>query len=166
MHKSRVEPDATRADAGCVGARIGILVAAALPLTAADLATKAVLPTDPSLFHERSTAWALASLALLAVAVALCRLPSRLLAAAAGVFASGLAGNLGSALRHHGAVPDPFVAGTVAFNLADVLLVAGVALLGAAGMRLAVHHRHLLPTASIPVRIVRYVRTRSYARSS
>ena len=147
-----------------MAARVCILVAVALPLTAADLATKALLPTYPGLYHDRSNAWALASIALLALAIALCRLPSRLLAAAAGVFAAGLAGNLVSALDHRGGVPNPFVAGTVAFNLADVLFVAGVALVGAAGMRVARRHRHLLPTASIPVRIARYVRLRREAR--
>jgi hypothetical protein len=147
-----------------VAARVCILVAVALPLTAADLATKALLPTHPGLYHDRSNAWALASIALLALAIALCRLPSRLLAAAAGVFAAGLAGNLVSALDHGGAVPNPLVAGTLAFNLADVLLVSGAALLGAAAMRLARRHRHLLPTATIPVRIVRYVRLRREAR--
>jgi hypothetical protein len=143
-----------------VRTRLSILAAVMLPLTAVDLATKAALPTDTALFHLRSSAWELASVALIAVAVALCRLPSRFLAAAAGLFAAGLAGNLGSALRHGGAVPNPFVAGTVAFNLADALQVAGLVLLGAAGMRLARRHRHVLPTATIPVRIVRYVRSR------
>ncbi len=149
-----------RADGRSVGARLSLFVAVALPLTAVDLAAKAALPTDPGLYHARSGAWELGSAALLAVAVALCRLPSRLFAAAAGVFAAGLAGNLLSALHHGGAVPNPFVAGTVAFNLADLLLVTGIALVGAAGMRLARRHRHLLPTATIPVRIVRYVRGR------
>jgi hypothetical protein len=148
------------ADGRNVGARLSILVAVTLPLTAVDLAAKAVLPTDAGLYHLRSRAWELGSAALVAAAVALCRLPSRLLAAGTGVFSAGLAGNLVSALGHGGAVPNPFVAGTVAFTLADILQVAGLVLLGAAGMRLARRHRHLLPTATIPVRIVRYVRSR------
>jgi hypothetical protein len=141
-----------------VRARLSIFVAVALPLTAADLLTKAVVPTDPGLYHLRSSGWRIGSAALLVLALVLCRLPSRFVAAAAGVFAAGVAGNLVSALGHDGAVPNPFVAGTVAFTLADVLLVAGVAVVGAAGMRLAVRHRHLLPTSTIPVRIARYVR--------
>jgi hypothetical protein len=143
-----------------VGARLSILAAVALPLVAADLATKAVLPTDAGLYHLRSGIWELASAGLVVVAAALCRLPSRLLAAGAGVFAAGLLGNLVSALGHGGAVPNPFVAGTLAFNLADALQVAGLVLLGAAGMRLARRHRHLLPTQTIPVRIVRSIRGR------
>lgn len=142
-----------------MAARITIFLAVAAPLTAADLLTKAILPTDPDLFHARSDAWQLASVALVAVAAALCRLPSRLLAAAAGIFAAGIAGNVVSEWSD-GAVPNPFVAGLLALNLADVLLVAGLALLGGAGMRLATQHRHLLPTATIPVRIVRSVRGR------
>ena len=141
-------------------ARLSILVAVAAPLAVADAVTKAALPTDPGLYHLRSGGWQLGSAALLGLAVLLSRLPSRLFAAAAGVFAAGVAGNLVSALGHDGAVPNPFVTGTLAFNLADVLLVTGVALLGATGMRLAARHRHLLPTATIPVRIVRYVRSR------
>ena len=139
-------------------ARLTIFLAVALPLTAADLVTKAVVPTDPDLYHLRSGLWQLGSTALIALAAALCRLPSRLFAAAAGVFAAGLAGNLVSALAHRGAVPNPFVAGPLAFTLADVVLVAGVTLVGVAGMRLAVRHRELLPTATIPVRLVRYLR--------
>ena len=132
------------ADSRNVRTRLWMFLAAAVPLTTADLLTKALVPTDPGLYHPRSGAWQLGSAALVALAVAFCRLPSRLFAVAAGVFAAGLAGNLLSALAHGGAVPNPFV--------------AGVALLGTTGMRLALRHRHLLPTSTIPVRIVRYVR--------
>jgi len=146
------------ADSRNVRTRLWMFLAAAVPLTAADLLTKALVPTDPGLYHPRSGAWQLGSAALVALAVTFCRLPSCLFAVAAGVFAAGLAGNLLSALAHGGAVPNPFVAGPLAFTLSDVLLVAGVALLGTTGMRLALRHRHLLPTSTIPVRIVRYVR--------
>ena len=91
------------------------------------------------------------------------RLPSRLFALGAGVLAGGLLGNLGSAAIHHFLIPNPFVAGDVAFNLADVWVVCGVAIVGAAGMLLAVRYRHLLPTHTIPVRVVRYVSARCAA---
>jgi len=149
-----------------VRTRVAILLLAALPLAAADLAVKASVPTGALLYHHRSTGWELGSVALLAVLLLLVRLPSRLLAAAGGVYAAGLAGNLLSALSDGGRVPNPFVAGTLAFNLADVLLLGGLALLGIAGMRLAVRHRHVLPAATVPVRIGRYARARWAARNS
>lgn len=145
--------------------RVAIVCLAALPLAAADLAVKAALPTDPSLYHRRSPEWALFSALLVAVVVlAAARLPSRLFAAGAGVLAAGAVGNLVSAWRDSGLVPNPFVAGGLAFNLADVLFVAALALEAVAGMRLAVRYRHLLPTSTIPVRIARHVRARRAER--
>lgn len=141
--------------------RLAILVPTALTLAAADLAVKAALPGDAALAHHRSHAWAALSLALLALLVLLARLPSRLLAAASGVLAAGILGNLLWAAGHAGRVANPFVAGDVAFNLADCLFVAGLLLEAVAAMRLAVRYRHLLPQSTIPVRIVRRLRARS-----
>lgn len=124
-------------------------------LAAADLVVKATLPA--AFVHERSTGWAAASVGLLAVALLVARLPSRLLALAAGVLAGGIAGNLASAATHHGAVPNPFVAGDVAFNLADCFVLAGLLLGAVAAMRLALRFRHLLPKHTIPVRIARFL---------
>jgi hypothetical protein len=130
-------------------------------LTAADLSVKAALPSQLS--HHRSATWAVASFVLLVACPLAGRLPSRLLGSAAGVFAGGLAGNLVSAVLHRGVVPNPFVVGDAAFNLADVLLLAGILLGIVATMRLAVGYRHLLPTQTIPVRLARYVAARCAA---
>jgi lipoprotein signal peptidase len=115
------------------------------------------------LAHERSAGWATVSLGLLVVAFLVARLPSRLLALAAGVFAGGLTGNLVSAVTRHDLVPNPFTVGDVAFNVADVFVLAGIVLGIVATMRLAVRFRHLLPQHTIPVRIARYVAARCVA---
>jgi uncharacterized membrane protein YjfL (UPF0719 family) len=141
--------------------RFGIAVGSAVVLAGADLIVKAALPAG--LEHHRSPAWAAASLILLLVAFLVTRLPSRLLALAAGVFAGGLLGNLASAATHDRVVPNPFVVGGLAFNLADVLLLAGIVLGIAATMRLAIRFRHLLPTRTIPVRLFHYVAARCAA---
>jgi lipoprotein signal peptidase len=87
-------------------------------------------------------------------------LPSRLLAASAGILGGGVAGNLGSAVLHHRVIPNPFVAADVAFNLADTFVVAGLIVGAIAAMRLADRYRHLLPRHTIPVRIYRYLAAR------
>ncbi|HEY6030217.1 MAG TPA: signal peptidase II [Gaiellaceae bacterium] len=147
-------------------ARLAIVVLVALPLAAADLAVKTALPTGPALYHHRSHAWVVLSAVLVVLALLAARLPSKLLAFAAGVLVAGLAGNLVSAARNADLVPNPFVAGRLAFNLADTFVLAGIALLSLAAMRLAVRHRHLLPQSTIPVRIVRHIRARRAARRS
>ena len=134
---------------------------AAAVLTAADLIVKAALQSQLS--HHRSATWAVASVVLLVASALAARLPSRLLAFAAGVFAAGLVGNLVSAGLHHGVVPNPFVVGNAAFNLADVLLLAGIVLGIVATMRLALRFRHLLPRHTIAVRLARYVAARCAA---
>jgi hypothetical protein len=136
----------------------------ALPLAAIDLAVKAAAAADPQWAHHRSHTWTAVSLGLLVVAVLAARLPSRLFAVGAGVLAGGLLGNLVAAVTHSGVVKNPFVAGDVAFNLADVLVLAGLVLVAVAGMRLALRFRHLLPTHTIPVRIARHVNARLAAR--
>lgn len=136
-------------------ARFGIVAGTAAVLAAADLVVKASLTVRFE--HARSAGWAAGSLALLVLALLVARLPSRLLAFAAGVFAGGIAGNVVSAALHHGLVPNPFVAGDVAFNLADCLVLAGLVLGIAATMRLALRFRHLLPKHTIPVRIARFL---------
>lgn len=145
-------------------ARLGIVVGAAALLTAADMSVNAALPSQLS--HHRSATWAAVSLVLLVVSPLAARLPSRLLAFAAGIFAAGLAGNLVSAGLHRGDVPNPFVAGNAAFNLADTLLLAGIVLGIVATMRLAARYRHLLPRHTIPVRFARYVAARCAAARS
>jgi len=146
-----------------VRARLGIAVAVMVALAAADLAVQASLPADPAFAHHRTQAWMGLSFGILLLVLLSARLPSRLLALGAGVFAGGLAGNLGSAALHHRVIPNPFVAADIAFNLADVFVVAGLLLSAVACMRLAVRFRHLLPTHTIPVRIARYVYARCAA---
>jgi len=163
-------PVARAADAARVGARVAIVVLVAVPLAVVDLAVKAGLPTDPLLAHHRSHGWVALSLGLLVLVLLLARLPSRLVAVAAGILGGGVLGNLLSAYLHHAFVPNPFVVGhggdAVAFNLADVLVLAGLALESAAAMRLAIRYRHLLPTSTVPVRVIRYARASRANRRS
>jgi hypothetical protein len=146
-------------------ARLALVVLVAVPLAATDLVLKSVLPTAPVFLHRRSDAWAVMSVVVLVVALVLTRLPSRLLAAGVGVLAAGMLGNLISARQHGGRVPNPFVVTRgdvgIAFNLADVFVLAGFFLVAVAVMRLALHHRHLLPQSTIAVRLVRHMRARA-----
>jgi lipoprotein signal peptidase len=80
--------------------------------------------------HERS----LGSLLVMAgVAIALVvvvpRMHSLPVVLGAGIAAGGAVGNLLSALAWGAGVPDPLVLGDVAFNLADLFVLAGDALL-------------------------------------
>jgi hypothetical protein len=142
--------------------RIAILVCVAMPLAGADLLVKSALPTDPFLFHQRSGAWMILSAALLLFALLLTRLPSRLLAASAGVLAAGVLGNLVSASLHRGLVPNPFVLDDgdfeIAFNLADLFVLGGIVLLTVTALRVAVLNRHVLPQSTVAVRLVRRLR--------
>lgn len=143
--------------------RAGIVLVTALALAGADLVVQASLAAHASFAHHRSYAWVEVSVGLSFFALLLARPPSRLLAAGAGVFAGGLLGNLASAAMHGRTVANPFVVGDVAFNLADVFVVVGIVVVIVATMRLAVRYRHLLPTHTIPVRIVRHMRARRAA---
>jgi len=147
-----------------VRARLRTLLVVAVPLAGADLLVQAAMATEPLGAHHRSHAWVAVSAALLVVMAFSTRLPSALFALAAGVLAGGLLGNLVSAVTHGGVVENPFVAGDVAFNLADVLVLVGLVLVTVAAMRLALRFRHLLPTHTIPVRIARHVNARLAAR--
>ena len=144
-------------------ARFGIATVVALALAVADLVVEAEAHPNPAYSHQRTQGWMGLSFGVLLLVLLSTRLPSRLFALGAGVLAGGLLGNLGSAGIHHLLIPNPFVAGDVAFNLADVSVVCGVVIVGVAGMLLAVRYRHLLPTHTIPVRVVRYVAARCAA---
>jgi hypothetical protein len=110
-------------------ARAGGIIAGAAALAAADFALKTAVAT-PSLFlHERSPAWTALSGALLLACIATARIDSTLLSVAAGVTAGGVVGNAISWLVHDGNVPNPLFANIgagIAFNLADVFVVAGL----------------------------------------
>lgn len=109
-----------------------LLAAVAAALAASDLLVKALVPTAPYAFHARplrDVAIAITLTVLLALLVPLLR--SRAVAATAGVAIGGAVGNLTS-FAIWGSVPNPFVVDVgpdVAFNLADVLALAGVGLL-------------------------------------
>jgi hypothetical protein len=117
-----------------------VLVAAAL-LAAADLATNAALPTAAWDYHRRSHAWSVVSVVLLAALLLVGLVPSRLAALAAGVTAGGVAGNVVSAQLHGGRVPNPLLAGGIAFNLADVLVLVAAPILTVELARVAIRHR-------------------------
>lgn len=110
-----------------------VLVLAALPLAAIDLATKALLHTPAYAFHSRPL-WQLvlgaSVVALQSVVVPI--LGVRLVGAAAGVAIGGAAGNLLSAAIW-GAVPNPIFlsgfGGVVALNLGDLFVIGGTFLL-------------------------------------
>ena len=121
--------------------RLSLAIASTLALAAVDLAVKAALPTKGWDFHQRSHAWSLLSVVLLAVVVVLAVLPSRLVAAAAGVVAGGVLGNVVSAHRHGGRVPNPIVVGSLALNLADVFVLVGVPVLVVALVRVSIRNR-------------------------
>jgi hypothetical protein len=129
-------------------ARLVLVVVPAVVLASADLLVKALVATPAWNFHERSATWSVGSGLLLLCAVALARLPSRLVAAAAGITSAGVLGNLVSAARSGGRVPNPLVVGGptdgIAFNLADVLVLAGLLLLMPALAAVTIRHRDRL----------------------
>jgi lipoprotein signal peptidase len=117
---------------GSLRIRRTVAVATALAAAAVDLSEKALAGT--TLHHLRSP---FALLLMAAVAAGLLvlvpRIPSGAIAVGAGIAAGGALGNLVSALVWSEGVPDPIVvrvaAGGVAFNLADVFVLTGDAVL-------------------------------------
>ena len=91
---------------------------------------KASEPTEPWAYHERSLGWLLLSLALLAGMIVVARIPSLLVAPAAGVLAGGLLGNSLSAAWNGMEVPNPLVVGgdrrRDRVQLADIWALAGI----------------------------------------
>jgi hypothetical protein len=127
---------------------LSVLLVAA-PLAALDLAHKAVAPTPDWAYHVRSSSWVLLALGLVAMCFALARVPSRAVGLAAGVLAGGAAGNLVSAVTSERGIPNPIVVGdpaVVAFNVADVFTLVGIALLMATLVATTIRNREqLLP---------------------
>jgi hypothetical protein len=140
------------------------MLGVALPLAAADLFVKATTPTESWAYHQRSAGWLLLSLSLLAGMFVIARIPSRLVAPAAGVLAAGLLGNCLSAAWNGMEVPNPLVVGgtnaLIAFNLADVWVLAGIFLLIATIAVWLIRNRHLLP----PTAEVRSTRGQAFRR--
>jgi hypothetical protein len=110
--------------------RIAMVSGAAL-LAAGDLAQKA---SEPVYGHPRSIGYVVLAAAMCVALLAVVpRVPSRALACAGAIAVAGAAGDGISALLWRGGVPNPIVAGGIAFNVADVYAVAGaVGLVGAA----------------------------------
>jgi hypothetical protein len=121
--------------------RLVLLLLCALAPATVDLAVKAAVSTPTWELHHRSPGWNALMAVLLVGLLALVALPSRLVAVSAGAVAGGVLGNLASALAHGDRVPNPLVAFGVAFNLADVFVVAAVPLLVLALARVTVRHR-------------------------
>jgi hypothetical protein len=144
--------------------RIGIMFGVALPLAAADLFVKASEPTEAWAYHQRSLAWLLLSFSMLVGMVVVTRIPSRLVAPAAGILAAGLLGNSLSAAWNGMEVPNPlvFVGGhsLIAFNLADIWALAGISLLVPAIGVWLIRNRALIP----PPAEVRATRGRAFGR--
>jgi hypothetical protein len=110
--------------------RLLLVVLPAGALAAADLTVKATVTTRMWDFHQRSGGWVALSAVLLMGALALVFVPSRAVAVAAGVMSGGVIGNLVSARVDGNKVPNPIMIGSyrsgIAFNLADIFIVAGI----------------------------------------
>jgi hypothetical protein len=140
------------------------MLCVALPLAAVDLLVKATMPTESWAHHERSLGWLALSLGLFAGMIVVSRIPSALVAPAAGLLAAGLLGNSFSAAWNGMEVPNPLIVdgdrGLIAFNPADVFALAGIfALVAAIGIWL-IRNRDLIP----PPDEVRATRGRAFRR--
>jgi hypothetical protein len=141
-------------------ARLALVVVLAALLASLDLLVKSRMPVDDFFLHGRSAAWFVLCVALVATTLVLARVPSWFAAASSGILAGGVLGNLVSAWAGGGFVPNVFVwdAAAVAFNLADVFILGGIALEMLALSLAAVRFRHVLPDAPVPVRVARRLR--------
>jgi lipoprotein signal peptidase len=117
------------------------LVAAAVVL-AVDLVHEALTPTP---FHHTRSPVVFVLAAAISVALLLLapRVPSLGVALGAGIAAGGALGTLVSGIAWSG-VPDPLVHGGIAFNLSDLAIAFGDALLVGAVLLHAWMHRHEL----------------------
>jgi lipoprotein signal peptidase len=118
------------------------LLATAAALAGADLLQKA---REPEYGHPRGPVFVVTALLLAAGIVAFVpRVPSRALSLAGGVATAGATGNLVSALLWRGGIPNPIVAGDIAFNIADVCCVTGAGALVLGAALFALRHPALL----------------------
>lgn len=101
-----------------------VLSATAALVAGADLVHKALAVDAATLVHERGSGYLLLAGVAAAWALALVAVGSPGLAFAGGVLLGGAAGNLLS-LPVWGGVPNPLVAGPVAFTVADVAAALG-----------------------------------------
>jgi hypothetical protein len=115
-------------------------LAAAACVLAATLADDAVAPSRLS--HTRSPlALALAGALAAALLLVVPRARSTAMSLGAGIAAGGAAATLVAGLAWRNGVPNPLVQGDIAFNVADVAIAAGDALLIAAALVHAWRHR-------------------------
>jgi len=127
----------------------GTLAASAAAVVAVDLGFKAVATAPDVPLHDRAPVYALVAVAALAWSAALVATGSRLLAAAGGLVLGGALANVASLALWPG-VPDPLVAGGIAFNPADVAALTGglVAVPLAAGILIA--QSYAMSSSSVP----------------
>jgi lipoprotein signal peptidase len=120
-----------------------LAVAAAVSVLVVDLVDSAAVRSAH--FHPRPL-WLLAvgAAAAAAALVLAPRVPSLTLALGTGTAAGGALGTFAAALIWSRGVPDPLVRGSVAFNLADVAIAAGDAILLASALFVAWRRRHQL----------------------
>jgi hypothetical protein len=129
--------------------RVAVVLAVAVPLATADLVLKGMRPTPTWAWHERSYAWLLLCVVVLACLLGLLRVPSLLVPPAAGILAGGVLGNALSAAWNDLAVPNPIVVtegrAVIAFNLADVWVMSGLLALFSVVAVWLVQNRESLP---------------------
>ncbi len=124
--------------------RLFVMLLGAAAFAALDQWVKLVLVTPDWAYHQRSGAWFVSSCLLFVAMGALALLPSLAVAIGAALFAGGLLGNLISAGADHLEVPNPLLLGFhygIAFNVADVCILAGNLTLMVACSVLAIRNR-------------------------
>ena len=126
-----------------MGRRRWIAAAVGLAVLSADLIDSATTPTV--YFHARPI-WILACGAAAAVTLLVLapRVPSLALSLGAGSATGGAVGTLAAALVWSQGVPDPLVRGSVAFNVADVGIAVGSALVISSALLVGRRRRHAL----------------------
>ncbi|HXK13534.1 MAG TPA: hypothetical protein VNH45_03275 [Gaiellaceae bacterium] len=140
--------------------RLRFVALLAVVLAAVDLVfAKAAEHNHPGFDHHRSFVWVGLSLLVFVFVGALACVPSRLLALGCGLQAGGTLGNLLWALSHHNVVSNSFVLqggeGGIAFTLADVFVLVGIAVIVVGSMRMTIRYRHVLPRSTVGVRLFR-----------
>jgi lipoprotein signal peptidase len=121
--------------------RLALVAAAAI--VAATLADDTL--AHSALSHERAPAvYAVAALLAAALLTLAPRVRSRTVSLGAGIAAGGAIATLVTGIAWSGGVPNPLVRGGVAFNLADVAIGAGDALLIGGALLHAARNRHRL----------------------
>ena len=126
-----------------------ILITLAAWLSACDLIVKLIEPTETGLYHRRTYFELVFILAITAAAIYVVPYArSRMITVGAGLMVGGGFGNALSIAIFPLGVPNPITIAqgnwTIAFNLADVGVVAGFVLTTIGVSSLAINHRHEL----------------------